>query len=93
MTPFPPVPVLADAKIASVFHDSDGSVYCFDKNDNDINYPKHWPVYIANVKTFCKERGITYKTQWKTFYPWDNETIFDLIEDYQRTLAAGGEIL
>lgn len=48
-------------EVTAIFHDNDGSVYCYDKDGNDVPYPDSWPLRIGDVRTFCRERNITYK--------------------------------
>lgn len=43
-----------------VYHDGDGSCYCYDKDENLVPYPESWPERIAHVRTFCRARGIAY---------------------------------
>lgn len=48
-------------EVHTVYHDGDGSVYPYDANGELMEWPKHWPEEIADVRTFCHAREIIYK--------------------------------
>lgn len=47
--------------IHTIYHDSDESVYCFDKDENDVPYLDSWPEIIGDVQLFCRARDINYR--------------------------------
>lgn len=47
--------------IHTIYHDSDGGVYCYDSDGNDLPYPKEWPATVGNVRIFARCRGINYR--------------------------------
>lgn len=49
-----------DLHVYSVYLDSDGSVYCYDKDGRDTKYPKSWPEKIDNVREFARSEGIKF---------------------------------
>ena len=46
--------------VSSLYHDSDGSVYCYDAEGKDVPYPATWPATIGDVSTFARTRGIRF---------------------------------
>ena len=49
-----------DKTVRLVYHDSDGSVYCYNANSREVPYPESWPNSIADVPTFARARDISY---------------------------------
>lgn len=49
-----------DLHVYSIYLDSDGSVYCYDKDGKDVEYPKHWPEEIENVREFARQEGVKF---------------------------------
>ena len=47
-----------DLKVHSVYVDSDGSIYCYDKDGKDVEYPVAWPEKIENLVKFMDRQGI-----------------------------------
>ena len=50
-------------QVKTVFHAGDGTVYLYDQTGQDIEtWPSDWPKSIGCVQTFCRERGINYRS-------------------------------
>jgi uncharacterized phage protein (TIGR01671 family) len=50
-----------DLKVHSVYLDSDGSIYCYDKDGKDVEYPVAWPEKIENLVKFMDRQGIAIR--------------------------------
>lgn len=54
-------PEINEADVHSAYLDSDGSLFLYDKDGNDIEgWPKGWPEHIVSVREFLEARQIHY---------------------------------
>ena len=47
-----------DLEVHSIYLDGDGSIYCYDKEGKDVEYPSIWPDKIEDLVKFMDKQGV-----------------------------------